>query len=76
MHLQFPVGSRDGKLRILLGKVIWRTEEESRMGLAEHSSIVVRIAGGQDMKIEGLERRHRVFFLIRHPHVVIDNAAG
>ena len=52
MHLQFPVGPRDRKLWKLFGDLIWRAEEESRMGLAEHGSVVIRIAGCQDVKVE------------------------
>jgi Transposase DDE domain len=45
------------------------------MGLSKHGGIVVGIAGGQDVKVEGFQRRHRMFFLVLHPHVVIDDAA-
>ena len=75
-RLQFPVGLCHWKLWELLGKVIRRTEKEPRVGFSQHGGVVVGIAGGQDVKVEQFERSHRIFFLIRHPHVVVDDAAG
>ena len=46
------------------------------MGLSKHGGVVVGIAGGQNVKVQGFQCRHRVFLLILHPHVVAHDAAG
>ena len=75
-RLQFPVGLCHWKLRELLGKVIRRTEKESRVCFSQHGGVVVGIAGSQDVKVKRFECGHRVFLLILHPQMVIDDTAG
>ena len=70
MVLELRIRLRDRELRELFRQVSRRTEEEAGMRLGEHGGVVVRVAGGQRMKIEGFERGDGMFLLILHSHMM------
>ena len=73
MVLELRIRLRDRELRELFRQVSRRTEEEAGMRLGEHGGVVVRVAGGERMKIEGFERGDGMFLLVLHSHMVRHN---
>ena len=74
MFFQFPVRVRDGKLGKLCRDMRRRTEEEARVGLAQHGRIVVGVAGCEDAKLKSFESRHCMFLLIRLPEMIVEDS--
>ena len=59
------------KLRELGNDVVGGAEKNSRIGLAEHGRVVIRIARGDHLEIELVEGFHRLALLVFHAEVVV-----
>jgi hypothetical protein len=74
--LQFRVIAVHRELRELLHDRFGRVDEETRIGRAEHAGVVVRIAGGDDLEVQRLQRIHRVALLVGLAQFVVAHEAG
>ena len=72
---EFRVGTRDGELRIFGTDGIRRTEEKPGMGFFQHRHVIVRITGGQHVKIQTLDRRNRMALLVALPKRIAANVS-
>src|SRR5438874_2621602 len=71
---QIPVGFNGFELRELLLHVVRSAKKKSDVGFGQHRRIVERIAGGDDVIVQQLERSDGALFLFRDTKLVIHDA--